>query len=67
MSTTLTVPKQVIEHVLHATEAVMALHDELEDYLIAHHPGLLKQMRQARREHLAGKTRPFIPPTAKAR
>ena len=60
-TTTLTVPKHMIEEVLHATEAVMVLHDDLENYLIAHHPGLLKKLHHARREHLAGKTRPFVP------
>ena len=59
---TVTLPRRVVEQVLHASEAFAALQDELEDYLLARQPALLKRLRQARREHLAGKTRPFVLP-----
>jgi hypothetical protein len=59
---TVTLPRQMVVKVLQASEAVLALQDELEDYLIGRQPALVKKLRQARREHLAGKTRPFIPP-----
>lgn len=59
---TVTLPRQVVEKVLNASEAFVALQEELEDYLLAHQPGLVKKLRRARREHLAGKTRPFIFP-----
>ncbi len=59
---TITLPKRVVEQVLHASEAFAALHDELEDYLIARRPALVKKLRHARREHLAGKTKPFVFP-----
>ena len=64
---TITLPKRVLEEFLHASEAFASLQDTLEDYLIAHQPNLLKKLRQARREHLAGKTRPFVFPASKAR
>ncbi len=58
----ITLPRQVVVKVLLASNAVVAFQDELEDYLIGHQPALLKKLRQARREHLAGKTRPFTFP-----
>ena len=58
---TVTLPKKVVEKVIDASEAFLALHDELEDFLISQQPALIKKLRQARREHLAGKTRPFVP------
>ncbi len=56
---TVNLPKRVVESVLRVSVAFEALHDELEDYLIANQPALVKKLRRARREHLAGKTRPF--------
>ena len=58
----ITLPIRVVEKVLTASEAFEALHEELEHYLIASQPALIKKLRQARREHLAGKTRPFVFP-----
>ena len=62
---TLTLPKRVVEHVLEASKTLAVLQDELEDYFVARHPALLKKLYQARREHLAGKTHPFVYPPAK--
>jgi hypothetical protein len=59
---TVSLPQRVVEKVLSASVAFEALHEELEDYLIASQPALVKKLRQARREHLAGKTRPFVSP-----
>ena len=59
---TVNLPKQVVVKVLKASAAFEALHDELEDYLIASRPALVKKLRRARREHLTGKTHPFILP-----
>lgn len=52
---TVTLPKQMVERMLRVTIAFEGIHDELEDYLIAHQPKLLKKLRQARREHLQGR------------
>ena len=60
---TITLPRAVVEKVLTAAEAFAGLQEELEDYLIAREPRLVKKLRQARREHLAGKTRPFAFPS----
>lgn len=59
---TVSLPKQVVVKVLKASAAFEALHDELEDYLIASRPTLVRALRRARREHLAGQTRLFVPP-----
>lgn len=42
-----------------ASEALVDLRDAFEDYLIATNPSLLKKLRRARRDDLAGRTRPF--------
>jgi len=59
---TVNLPKRVMEKMLHVTVAFEELHDELEDYLIASRPALVKKLRQARREHLRGKVHPFVVP-----
>lgn len=59
---TVSLPKRVVVKVLKASAAFEALHEELEDYLIASRSMLVKQLRRARREHLAGKTKPFVFP-----
>ncbi len=61
---TITLPRRVVEEMLHVSQAFAELQDELEDYFIAHNPRLLRQLRQARREHVAGKVRPFLPTVA---
>lgn len=35
--------------------------DELEDWLMAHNPAIMEQLRQARRDDLAGNFRPWTP------
>ena len=55
-------PKQVVVKVLRASAAFEALQDELEDYLIASQASLVTTLRRARRQHLTGKTRPFLFP-----
>lgn len=60
MMQTVTLPRRMVQQVLQASETLTMLREELEDYLLAHQPGLVKKLRQARREHLAGKTRPFV-------
>ena len=59
---TISIPKHMVIKVLRASATFESLHEELEDYLIAHQPALVKTLRRARREHLQGKTRPFIAP-----
>ena len=59
---TVTLPKQMLEKMLRVTIAFENLHDELEEYLIVSQPRLVKKLRQARREHLAGRVHPFVAP-----
>jgi hypothetical protein len=35
--------------------------DELEDWLLAHHPHIVEELRHTRRDDLAGKFRPWKP------
>ncbi len=60
---TITLPRQVVQRVLDASEAFALLHDELEDYFISRNARMVKKLRRARREHLGRKTRPFIFPS----
>lgn len=53
------VPTDILRKFARATEALDELHDAFEDFLISKNPQLLREIRKARREHLAGKTRPF--------
>jgi len=62
MMQTVTLPQRVVVKVLRASAAFEALHEELEDYLLTQQPALMRKLRRARREHLAGKTRPFVFP-----
>lgn len=59
---TVTLPKRFVEHMVKVSVQFETLHDELEDFLIARQPSLVKKLRRARQEHLAGKTRPFVFP-----
>jgi hypothetical protein len=59
MGHTVEVPTEIIRKFARATDALDELHDAFEDYFISHNPKLLRELRRARREHLAGKTRPF--------
>ncbi len=57
---TITLPKHMVERMLRVTIAFEDLREELEDYLVARQPQLLKKLRAARREHLAGDVHPFV-------
>lgn len=35
--------------------------DELEDWLMSHQPAIMEELREARRDDLAGKFRPWTP------
>ncbi len=58
MGQTVEVPREVLRKFARASEAFDELH-ALEDFLITRSRKLLRELRQARREHLAGKTRPW--------
>jgi hypothetical protein len=57
MGQTVQVPPELVEKFEHATEAFDELQDAFEDFLIVHNPAILRRLRKARREQLAGKTR----------
>lgn len=59
MNHSVEVPIEILRKFARASEALDELHEAFEDYLIARNPKLLRELRKARREHLAGKTRPF--------
>jgi len=59
MGHTVEVPTDILRKFARATEALDELRDAFEDFLISNNPKLLRELRWARREHLAGKTRPF--------
>ncbi len=59
MAQAVQVPTELVRRFVDASEAFDELQDAFEDFLIAHNPKLLRELRKARREHLAGKTRPF--------
>lgn len=56
---TIQVPAELFEKFLQAGEAIDRFSKPFEDFLIFRNPKLLRELRQARREHLAGQTRPF--------
>ena len=62
MRSTINLPKQMVDKMLKVSVAFGDLHDELEDYLIARQPQLVKRLRRARRQHLAGEVHPFLEP-----
>ncbi len=53
------IPVQLLKKLLQTGEALDDFHNAFEDYLISINSPLLRKLRKARREHLAGKTRPF--------
>lgn len=55
----MTLPKTVMRRLSTVERELEELYDQIEDYLDAHDRRLLRQLRQARKEHLAGQTRPF--------
>lgn len=59
MSQTLQLPSHLVKRLAEVCIEFGDLHDELEDFLISRNPRLLRKLRKARREDLAGKTRPY--------
>lgn len=59
MAHTVEVPTELFAKFLRASRAMEEFRDALEDFLIASNPSLLRKLLKARREDLAGKTRPF--------
>jgi hypothetical protein len=53
-------PVDKVEIPISVLESVDTL-DELEDWLLAHQPRILEQLRQARQDDLDGKFRPWKP------
>jgi len=53
------IPVELFRKLIQTGEALDDLHNAFEDYLISINSPLLRKLRKARREHLAGKTRPF--------
>lgn len=52
-------PSHLVKRLAEVCVEFEELHDELEDFLISHNPQLMRKLRKARREDLAGKTRPY--------
>jgi len=59
MGNTVEIPTDIFRKFARAAEAFDDLQDALEDFLISHNPAFLRRLRKARREQLAGKTRPW--------
>ena len=59
MGHTVEVPTEIFRKFARISEAIDEFHDAFEDFLILQNPKLLRELRRARREHLAGKTRPL--------
>lgn len=59
MGQTVEVPTEILNKFLRATRALDDFRDAMEDFFIANNPAMLRKLRRARREDLAGKTRPF--------
>jgi len=53
------VPAELFKKFLRVSQALDEFHDAFEDFLIVNNPVLLRRLRKARREQLAGKTRPW--------
>lgn len=59
MSQTLQLPSHLVKRLAAVCVEFEELHDELEDFLISQNPRLMRKLRKARHEDLAGKTRPY--------
>lgn len=59
MGVTVEIPVELYKKWLRAGEALDEWHDAFEDFLILNNPALLRRLRKARQEQLAGKTRPW--------
>jgi hypothetical protein len=53
-------PKDVIEIPVPVLSSIESL-DELDDWLTARHPEIMKELREARQQDLAGEFRPWKP------
>jgi len=51
------IPTKLLRRLVETERTLVALSDELEDYLLARDPAFLRKMRAARRAHRLGKTR----------
>ena len=56
MGQTVEIPVNLFSKWLRASKALEEWRDAFEDFLIASNPRLLRELRRARQEHLAGKT-----------
>jgi hypothetical protein len=59
MGQTVEIPRELFNKFLRASRAIEDFRDAMEDFFIANNPVLLRKLRRARRQDLAGKTRPF--------
>lgn len=57
MAKTIEVPLTLLRKMARAADAFAHLEEELEDYLLAHDPEMIDQMRAARAAHLRGDVR----------
>ena len=51
------IPVKLLHRLVETERTLMALSDELEDFLLAKDPVFLRKMRAARKAHRGGKTR----------
>ena len=59
MSETVEVPVSLLERMADASEALHALDEEFEDFLITQNQDLLDRLKRARTQHESGQLRPF--------
>lgn len=59
MAHTVEMPTEILRKFARASEALDELHEAFENFLIANNPALLRRLRKARRDDLAGRTRSF--------
>lgn len=54
---TVTLPKKSVDSLLSMLRGFAELEDELEDYLMLQDKELMKELKQARRDHIEGKVK----------
>jgi CHASE3 domain sensor protein len=59
MEKTITLPQKTIDNLLDNLQKVQDAQDELEDYLLSQNPEFIERMRRARKDDLAGRTKPL--------
>lgn len=59
MSKTVQIPASLIEKILNVAGELEALQDDLEDYLLSQDEEFIEKMREARKQHVKGNTRPL--------